>query len=231
MVQGAWAQGALEVEGGYVIPGYVDVAVPGDTGTRVSLTDDLEAEGTAAFRVRYGHTFAQKHWVGILAAPLTVESRGTLDQDVDFNGTTFPEGTSVASTFRFDSYRLIYRYLFHESERWSFSFGAALKVRDAAIGLEGGGLESEKTNTGLVPLLSFKLAWTPIEKWHLLVDGEALAASQGRAEDVLFAAQYDVNRRLALQAGYRILEGGADNDEVYAFSLFHYAVVGATWHF
>jgi hypothetical protein len=231
IAQGAAAQGALELEGGYAIPGYIDVAIPGDTGTRFSLTDDLEAEGTASFRVRYGHTFAQKHWVGLLAAPLTVESKGTLGEDVDFNGTLFPEGTSVDSTFRFDSYRLIYRYLFHESERWSFSFGAALKVRDAAIGLEGGGLESEKTNTGVVPLLSFKLAWTPIEKWHLLMDGEALAAPQGRAEDVLFALQYDANRRLTLQAGYRVLEGGSDVDEVYTFALFHSAVVGAIWHF
>jgi hypothetical protein len=231
MFQQAWAQGALEVEGGYAIPGYIDVAIPGDTGTRFSLTDDLDAQNTAAFRVRYGHTFAQKHWVGLLAAPLTVESQGTLDQDVDFNGTTFPEGTPVDSTFRFDSYRLIYRYLFHHSDRWSFSFGAALKVRDAAIALEGGGLESEKTNTGVVPLLSFNLTWTPVEKWHLLMDGEALAAPQGRAEDVLFAAQYDVNRRLTLQTGYRILEGGSDVDEVYTFALFNSIVAGAIWHF
>ena len=219
------------MEGGYVVPGSIDVAIPGDTGTRFSLTGDLEAEGTASYRVRYGHTFARKHWVGLLAAPLAVESKGTLDRDVDFNGTRFPEGTAVDSTYRFDSYRLSYRYLFHSSERWSFSFGGALKVRDAAIKLEGGGLESEKTNTGVVPLLSFKLAWTPVDKWHLLVDGEALAAPQGRAEDVLFALQYDANRRLALQAGYRVLEGGSDVDEVYTFALFHSAVVGAVWYF
>lgn len=231
MVQGAGAQGALDLEAGYAVPGYIDVAIPGDSGTRFSLTDDLEAEGTAAFRVRYGHTFARKHWVGLLAAPLSVESQGTLDENIDFNGTRFPAGTPVDATFRFDSYRLIYRYLFHESARWNFSLGGALKVRDAAIGLEGDGLESEKTNTGVVPLLSFRLAWTPIEKWFLLMDGEALAAPQGRAEDVLFALQYEANRRLSLQAGYRILEGGADNDEVYTFALFHSAVVGAVWHF
>lgn len=230
-VPAARAQGALEVEGGYAVPGYIDVAIPGDTGTRFSLTDDLEAVGTAAFRVRYGHTFARKHWVGVLVAPLTVESQGTLDEDVDFNGTDFPAGTPVDATFRFDSYRLIYRYLVHESERWRFRFGAALKVRDAAIGMEGGGLDSEKTNTGVVPLLSFNLSWTPVEHWHLLMDGEALAAPQGRAEDILFAAQYDANRRLTLQAGYRMLEGGSDVDEVYTFALFHSAVVGAVWHF
>lgn len=221
----------VDLEVGYVIPGYNDVAVPGDSGTRFSLTDDLDADDTAAFRLRCSHAFSRKHWVAVLVAPLTLRSAGTLDRDVDFGGVTFPEGTPVDATFRFDSYRLIYRYGIHRSDKWQFSLGGALKVRDAAIGLEGGGLESEKDNTGVVPLLSFNITWTPSERLRLLVDGEALAAPQGRAEDVLFAAQYDVDHRLALKAGYRILEGGADNDEVYTFSLFHYFIGGAVLSF
>jgi hypothetical protein len=227
----AEAQGVLDLEAAYVIPGYNDVAVPGDSGTRFSLTDDLDADATAAFRVRYSHVFAQKHWVALLVAPLTSESSGTLDADTDFNGTTFPGGTPVDATFRFDSYRLSYRYLLRPSGNWQISLGGALKVRDAAIKLKGGGLTSEKKNTGVVPLLSFNFTWTPVENVHLLVDGEALAGPQGRAEDVLFAAQYDVSPRMALKAGYRILEGGADNDEVYSFSLFHYIVAGVVWSF
>lgn len=228
---GAFAGNTLDLEGGYVIPGYNDVAIPGDSGTRFSLTEDLDADDVAAFRFRYGHTFATNHWMGVLVAPLTMKSHGTFDEDVAFNGETFAGGTPVDSEFRFDSYRLIYRYLFHQSAQWSFSFGAAAKLRDAAIRLEGGGQEAEKSNTGVVPLLSFNATWTPVERWHLLMDGEALAAPQGRAEDVLFAAQYDVSRSLALKAGYRILEGGSDNDDVYTFSLFHYVVAGAVWSF
>ncbi len=224
-------QNTLDLEGGYVIPGYNDVAIPGDSGTRFSLTDDLHADETAAFRIRYSHTFSEKHWVALLVAPLTVDSDGTLDKSVDFNGDTFPAGTQVDASFRFDSYRLIYRYLFHKTETLQFSFGGAAKVRDAAIKMEGGGVESEKTNTGVVPLLSFNVTWTPVRKTHLLVDGEALAGPQGRAEDILFAAQYDVTENLALKTGYRILEGGADNDEVYTFSLFHYIVAGAVLTF
>jgi len=230
----AWiscAQNSLEIETSYVIPGYNDVAIPGDTGTRFSLTDDLEAENGVAFRVRFGHVFAEKHWVGILVAPLTMKSKGMLDKDVDFNGTTFPSGSTVDATFRFDSYRLIYRYRLHQSDKWQFSIGGALKVRDAAIKLEGNGLSSEKSNTGLVPLLSGNLTWTPVEKLHLMIDGEALAAPQGRAEDILFALQFDVNERLAVRTGYRLLEGGADNDDVYTFSLFHQIVAGMVWSF
>ncbi|MBK7711757.1 MAG: hypothetical protein IPJ37_13005 [Bacteroidales bacterium] len=42
----------------------------------------------------------------------------------------------------------------------------------------------------------------------------------------MIAATYRVTDWFGLRAGYRILEGGADNDEVYNFALFHYASVG-----
>ena len=49
--------------------------------------------------------------------------------------------------------------------------------------------------------------------------GDALAAPQGRAEDVLAALTYGKSDKFRIKIGYRILEGGADNDEVYTFSL------------
>ncbi len=227
----AWAQAQLDVEAGYVLPGYIDVAIPGDAGTRFSLTDDLEAERTLSFRMRYGHALAKNHWVGLLVAPLTVGSEGRLARDINFNGVIFPAATSVGSVFRFNSYRLIYRYLVHQGERYRFCFGAAAKVRDASIRLEGGGMESEKTNVGLVPLLSFELGWAPFNRFALVADGEALVAPQGRAEDILFAARYDISPSMALNIGYRILEGGSDTDEVYTFALFHYIVAGLACRF
>ncbi|MFK7845351.1 MAG: hypothetical protein AB8G77_08625 [Rhodothermales bacterium] len=63
-------------------------------------------------------------------------------------------------------------------------------------------------------------------KLGLLVDGDALAAPQGRAEDVLVALTFSATDQLDIKLGYRILEGGADNDEVYNFTLVNYASVG-----
>ena len=135
----AYAQSVLDVETSVVISGYNDVAIPGNTGTRFSLTDDLDAEEDVTFRLRYSHTFSGKHWLAILVAPLTVDSDGTLDSDVDFNGTHFAAGTPVDATFRFNSYRLIYRYCFLKSDAWQIGIGGAVKVRDAAISLKRGG--------------------------------------------------------------------------------------------
>ena len=68
--------------------------------------------------------------------------------------------------------------------------------------------------------------WKPSEKAGILLEGDALAAPQGRAEDVLVAATYRLSDHFKIKAGYRILEGGADNDEVYSFALFNYALAG-----
>jgi hypothetical protein len=222
---------ALDIEGGWVFPGYNDVRIPGDSGTKLSLTEDLSADSFPAFRARYTVTLAGKHDLGLLAAFLTMRSDGTLDRAVDFNGATFPAVTPLESTFRFNSYRLMYRYLLFDSPKFQFRVGVSAKVRDAAIRLEGGGQESERSDLGFVPLLSFSAVWLAHPWLHLVLDGDALAAPQGRAEDVLLAAVVPLNDHVSLKAGYRVLEGGADNDKVYTFSLFHYAVAGVVMTF
>lgn len=225
------AKHVLDLEGAWVWPGYNDVCIPGDSGTRFSLTDDLESDSFGAFRARYTVTVSGRHDIGLLAAFLTSVSDGTRTETTDFNGTSFPAGTGLDASFRFNSYRLSYRYLFYESPKLQLRAGMSMKVRDAAIRLSGGGLESEKTDLGLVPLISFSGVWK-VHPWiSLSIDGDALAAPQGRAEDVLFAVSMPVNDNISVKAGYRILEGGADNDKVYTFSLFHYAVAGITVNF
>jgi hypothetical protein len=104
-------------------------------------------------------------------------------------------------------------------------------IRDAAITVEGGGQRAEKANTGFVPLINFLIDWRFSRLWLIRAAGDALVGPQGRAEDVLFAVAYDANAATKLFAGYRILEGGADNDEVYTFSLFSFAVAGVEVRF
>lgn len=58
-----------------------------------------------------------------------------------------------------------------------------------------------------------------------------MAARQGRAEDAQIALTYNLAKGVRFRAGYRILEGGADNSEVYNFALFHYASAGLTFSF
>ncbi|MCB2230319.1 hypothetical protein KQH82_06365 [bacterium] len=227
----AFAGWSVDIESGLASSGYNDVRIPGSTGSDISLSEDLKAESTEFVRLRLAIDLGDRHQLSFLIAPFTFESTGTLDRDIDFNGTRFTTGVPLRSRYRFDSYRVTYQYTWLRNERLTAGIGFTGKVRDASISLDNGIVFSEKTNTGFVPLINFAFDWRFASKLGLILEGDALAAPQGRAEDVLLAIYGVPSNHLRLRLGYRILEGGADNDEVYTFALVHYLSAGITWSF
>jgi hypothetical protein len=215
-----------ELEAGFVFAGRNDVRIPGSGGTAISFTDDLQTDPAPVFRVRLGYRFGERHLITALYAPLQVNATGAVDRDVSFSGGTYPAGSPLLGVYRFDSYRLTYRYSFIRRAGLELAAGGTAKIRDAEVSLYGADARS-KTNTGFVPLLNVHVAWRPGDgRFGLLLDADALVAPQGRAEDVLLAITWELRDGVQLRAGYRTLEGGADNDEVYNFAWLHYAVIG-----
>jgi len=225
------AQAIIDFETGPVFTGYNDVRIPGDLGTYFSLKDDLKAKTQIFYRLRASYTIKSRNTLSLLFAPLKTKSEGSVANDIFFEGVLFPASTELVGTYKFNSYRLTYRYDIVQKPRFEFGLGFTAKIRDAKISLSSPDLYSEKTNVGFVPIINFRLLWKMDDKFGLLLDGDALAAPQGRAEDVLIAATYKLSDNFGIRAGYRILEGGADNDEVYNFALFHYASVGLSYTF
>lgn len=226
-----YAQAIIDVEAGAVFSGYNDVRIPGDQGTLFSLTDDLQAEEAMFYRLRASYIINRRHSLSLLYAPLETKSQGSVPRDIFFEGELFTANTELSSTYVFNSYRLTYRYDFVQKPDFEFGLGFTGKIRDAKIAISSSESVSEKTNVGFVPILNFRLLWRIDDSFGILLDGDALVAPQGRAEDVLIAMTYTLSDRFDIRAGYRILEGGAENDEVYSFSLFHYASVGMSYTF
>jgi hypothetical protein len=227
----AAAGGSIDIEGGLAFSGYNDVRIPGNTGSDLSLSEDLDAESTEFIRARLTIDLGDRQQLSLLVAPLKFNSSGTVDRDIDFNGARFDAGIRLNSIYRFDSYRVTYRYIWLSTERLKAGVGLTGKVRDASIRIDNGNVSSEKANTGFVPLVNFSFDWRFASNLGLIFEGDALAAPQGRAEDVLLALYGNPSRQLRLRLGYRVLEGGADNDEVYTFALLHYASAGVSWTF
>ncbi|MGE3955245.1 MAG: hypothetical protein AB7H96_00890 [Vicinamibacterales bacterium] len=221
----------LDVENGAAISGYNDVRIPGDTGTAFSMTDDLTSSTEYFWRVRADVRIAPKHVVSGLVAPLTIHSSGMFGSPVNFAGATFARDVPTDGTWTFNSYRVTYRYEPIRHDTWMFGIGATVKVRDAVIRLRQAGSMAEKTNVGVVPLVNFRLERRLGDAVSLLVEGDALAAPQGRAEDLFAGVLVDAGRRWSVKAGYRFLEGGADNDEVYTFAAVHYLAAGVVLRF
>jgi hypothetical protein len=224
----AKAQWLFDLEGGAAWTGpYNTVQIPGNTGTRFDLAKDFEQEGTPYFRLRMGYTIGRRHTISVLYAPLTITGRGAVDRPLLFQDTQFAANTSLRSVYRFNSYRLTYRYDFIRQERLLIGAGITGKIRDAEIRLESQAETAVKTDFGFVPLINFYIAWEMVPKLSLLIEGDALVGPGGRAEDIFAGLAYGISRdRFLIKAGYRVLEGGANNDTVYNFSWINYAAAG-----
>lgn len=225
------AQFSLDVESGAVFDGYNDVRIPGDEGTLISFSEDLNTLTKIFYRLRFSYTLNEKHVFSALYAPLTLRAEGNFADELLFQNTTFPSNTFLNGKYQFNSYRLTYRYMFPRTRRFQWGLGATAKIRDASIAVESENQRAEKTNTGFVPLINFMAEWRVKERLSVVLAGDALVAPQGRAEDILLAAMFYPSKNVSLKLGYRVLEGGADNDEVYNFSLLHYAVIGGVFTF
>jgi len=221
-----YAQFGVDIEFGLISSGYNDARIPGDTGTLFSFSEELKSNDEFFYRLRLNYKFGERHNLSILYAPLTIDAAGRFDKDVKFQDGNFLPNTDIEGTYKFNSYRLTYRYDIYLGESVEFGLGLTGKIRDAKISLKDDSQEAVKDDLGFVPLINFRLFLKLNEHFGFLLAGDALAAPQGRAEDVLAAITYEVSEKVKIKLGYRILEGGADNEKVYTFSLINYASFG-----
>lgn len=222
----------FEIEGGPVWQTLNDVEIPNDgTGTRFSLSDLLGNGPYGSYRLYLSYAMNEKHQLRVLLAPFAIEASGVPDRAIRFEGRDFENGIPVSATYRFNSYRMTYRYRFHRSSRWAWHIGFTGKIRDAEVAITQGNSSAANSNIGFVPLVHLAGESRISERLSLLLDADFLAAPQGRAEDVSLKLRYRIRDRWLAAIGYRTLEGGADVDKVYTFAWLHYAVASLGYNF
>jgi hypothetical protein len=84
---------------------------------------------------------------------------------------------------------------------------------------------------GFVPLLHLRGEYHFNKQWWSTLDIDALAGGPGRAEDITLQVGHNLSESWSLSAGYRMVEGGADVEEVYNFAWFHYLVLSIYFTF
>jgi hypothetical protein len=212
----------LRLEGGLASFARNDARIPGNSGTLVDIAAWTEGS-VGAQRVYLGHTWSERHEVRVLWAPLSATAKGRPDTTLSFQGQNFSAAQDTEAFYKFNSYRVTYAYHFENSGPWHWALGFTAKIRDAEIRLTQGALSASKKNVGFVPLLNLQARRDFGSSTALVLDVDGMAAPQGRAIDAALMLQHTFLElgsagSYSILAGYRSIEGGADNDTVYNFA-------------
>jgi len=221
----------LDVESGAVWFSRNDTRLPGDTGTKFDMLD-LTGSGPEPYvRLYATYAFNDRHALRVTIAPLEIEGTGILKEYTTFKDQVFAPNVPTKGTYQFNTYRLTYRWTFYDTDHWRWGVGAAALVRDAEITLEQGSKKQSRDDFGVVPLLHLYGAYRFTDQFSLILDIEGAASSPGRAVDAALKARYEFDSNWYVSAGYRTLEGGSDNDDVYTFAWLHYALAEIGYRF
>ncbi len=210
-----------------------DVQIPNDNlGTRFAL-DDIAGSGPwllARFNLLWD--INEKHGFRVLLAPLSYTENTILESsDVSFAGAQFQSGEAVEASYKFNSWRVSYRYHMIENENLDLWLGGTLKIRDAEIKLRQGQVTANDDDLGVVPLFYLAARYRLGERWHFNAEMDALAGGPGRAIDLGLRLDYTLNPQWEIGAGLRTLEGGVDSDDVYNFAWFNSVVFSTRYKF
>ena len=219
----------FNLEGGGVWQSRNDVRIPNDEGTRFSIDALTETGPFPYYRLEAFYNLGDTRQLRFLVAPLRFTESGRLDEDLVFVDETFNAGQAADFTYQFNSYRLSYRVLFKDTDDWRLWLGGTLKVRDAEIALQQGQVKASDSNVGVVPLFNLYSDYQLNPEWRLTVDFDGLVGPQGRAVDLGVNLLRDLDTHWSVGLGYRTLEGGADNDEVYNFAWLNYAFISLSY--
>jgi len=216
----------ITLEAGGVRNPYNRLAIPGDDGTQFDLSKAFN-KTPLYHRINIAHKF-NRHGVRLLYAPLRLTGGATYSKDIDYMGETFTRGSKVNAEYQFNSYRASWFYQVDETGPWQTRLGVTAKIRDARTKLSQGSVNKVKRNSGVVPLFYVYSTYEWENGFRLALDFDGWAAPQGRTFDVALMGGYSVLSNLDLNFGYRVLEGGADNDTVYNFSRLEFVFTSLT---
>jgi hypothetical protein len=195
-----------------------EVRKPSQGGTTFSFPDLLGSGPIWAPRLNVSWPLNERHGLRVLLAPFEASGTGVFREPVVYQGHTFQAGVPVEGLYRFNSWRVTWRYTLRNDATWRVLAGATAKIRDAKVQLRQNGHTESNSNVGFVPLAHLYVERRFPKNVSVVFETDALAASQGRAVDAALMLRWQATHRLHADVGYRLLEGGADNKELYTWA-------------
>lgn len=148
-----------------------------------------------------------------------------LDEEVEFDGVTYPVDAQVDARFGSDIYRLTAGYSFVNTGKVELGASLGAHVTSFVVGLEGMGsvggeaaaIEARRRRVlAPLPTLGLYAEWRPGPRWLVAARADALSLKldglEGKLLNLQASASYDVIRGLAVGASWRRVRYRLDVD-------------------
>lgn len=169
------------------------------------------------FRADADWYFSGPHLVQGSWYDIKLSGHRTLDREIHWGDETFPISATLDSEFRTQIYKLSYGYTFHQGDRHEFTalIGAHIMSLETSISAPNLGRAERFDVTAPLPALGlgWNAHWTPrfqtratVQYFGISIDDKV----EGQFIDLLFAAEYRLNKNFSLGAGYNYFDLDVD---------------------
>lgn len=175
-------------------------------GSRVNLQDDLGMDlKTTSFRVDSYYRFNPAHKIEFAYYNIKASSSKVIENDIEWNGSTFNAGGKVNSHLYLNIYKLNYVYSFYHNDKVELGLATGLHMMETKAGLSGSATKDDELVAfadesvdflAPLPVLGFRLDYAITPRFHMggAIDyfGLSIDKYSGSFMDLLISAEYQV---------------------------------------
>ena len=184
-------------------------SVDGTIGTEINLEDDLALQDRKTLPI-FIFRWNIKQRMGLEVSYFALKRDGTvvLQKDIEFDGTLFPIGTTVDSTFDTTVFRVGYTHDVVQKEKNTLSLVGGIHFTDFETSINDTLLGVEEEQTGLVPLpmLGLHYRYRFSDRWAMGIRAEFLDLTfedyDGHIENFTWNARFKIRKQWSFLFGY-----------------------------
>lgn len=181
-------------------------------GVDINVEDTLGLDSTSSafrFDAFWRFTQSKRHRVDFSWFGLNRSGSTLLGRDIEINGTTYPAGTNVSSSFDFAIYKGSYSYSFFQDDRIDLAAGIGLYVAPISFDINASGLftgTASQSVTAPLPVVSLRADFAITPKWFLKTNFDAFYLEiddyKGVLTDVRVAVEYNAFKHFGIGLGF-----------------------------
>lgn len=205
-----------------------EVRLDGDTGagTDVNWEDTFGSGDVTRFRIDGQWRFAERHKARFMWFSSSRSNSETLQEDIVWNGETFPVNAKVDAEFNFDVYELAYEYAFLHRDTYELSGTIGLHYTELSMSLaakastSGGTLTGDIKEEGSVgaplPVIGLRGLWQLPHDFWIDAQAQFFALSideyDGNLQDYKVMVTWQPKKWLGIGLGYNRFSVDVDVD-------------------